>query len=467
MLKRSSKWIIPVLVGVIIWISPQPEGVSTDAWHLLAIFIATILGIIFKPFPMGVVAIIGITVAVSSGIITINAGLSAFSNRVIWLIVIAFFISRGFIKTGLGERIAYAFMRILGKSTIGLAYGMIATDLVLAPAIPSITARSGGVIFPLLRSISKAYGSEPDRRTSRKLGAFLIKTSFQGTVITGCMFLTGMAANPLAAGFALEQNVDISWGLWALGALIPGILSLLINPLLIYKIYPPEIKRTPEAAKIAKDKLKSLGKMKRSEWSLLIIFLLLLLLWIFGKFLGIHSTTAGLAGLSLLLITGTLSWEDILSEKGAWNTLVWFSALVMMATQLNELGFITWLSEATGQYFSHIAWQPAFLMLALIYFYSHYFFASSTAHVSAMYLPFLSVAIMLGTPAVPAALVLGYFSNLYGGITHYGLGPGPVLFGAGYIEMKDWWRIGGILSVVNIFVWLFIGGLWWKILNLW
>ncbi len=466
-MQKFWSWTVPILIGIIIWIIPPPSGIESDAWHLLAIFVATIVGIILKPLPMGAVAMLGITFTVTLGIVTINQGLSAFGNRVIWLIVIAFFISRGFIKTGLGARIAYRFMSVLGRRSLGLAYGMIATDLVLAPAIPSITARSGGVIYPLLRSIARVYGSEPKDGTHRKVGSFLIKASFQGTVITGGMFLTGMAANPLAAKLALEQGVEITWAGWAIAALLPGLLSLLIVPWILFKLYPPEIKETPAAAEMARLELEKMGPMKIQEWIMLFTFVLLLILWIFGPLIEMHSTTAALVGLGILLVSKTLTWEDILKEKSAWDTLVWFSALVMMAFYLNELGLIPWFGERVGNWLPMDNWMIAFVLLCVIYFYSHYFFASATAHVSAMYLPFLTIALALGTPPMLAALVLGFFSNLFGGITHYGTGPAPVLFGSGYIDMKDWWRLGGIVSVVNISIWFLVGGIWWKLIGLW
>ncbi len=459
--------VISLSVGIIIWFIPVPAGVGTDAWHLLAIFIATIVGIIAKPFPMGVVAVIGITLTVLTGTLTIGRALSGFGNSTIWLIVAAFFISRGFIKTGLGARIAWIFIALFGKKTLGLAYGIISADLVLAPSMPSNTARSGGVLFPIVKSIAKAYSSNPEDITSRRLGAFLIKASFQGTVITGAMFMTAMAANPLAVKLAGDMGVEITWMSWALAALIPGFVSLLAVTWIIYMLYPPEIKETPDAVKLAKEKLSEKGPVSRCEILMLSTFILLLCLWIFGKQLGIHSTTAAFTGLCFLLISGILTWEDILNERGAWNTLVWFAALVMMAAQLNELGFIPWFSDSIGQTVVGTGWIKAFTVLSLVYFYSHYFFASNTAHVSSMYVPFLAVAIAAGTPPVLAALVLAFFSNLFSSMTHYGTGPAPVLFGSGYVEMPEWWKLGGIISIVNIIIWLGIGGAWWKIIGLW
>jgi divalent anion:Na+ symporter, DASS family len=463
-----TRWLIPLVIGAIIWFIPPPEGVEQNAWQLFAIFVATIVGIIAKPLPMGAVAMIGIMMTAATNTLSVGNALSGFGNTVIWLIVLAFFISRGFIKTGLGARIAYLFMAVLGKKSLGLSYGLVASDLVLAPAIPSNTARAGGVVFPILVSIAKAYGSNPDDGTHRKLGAFLTKAAFQGTIITSAMFLTAMAANPLAAELAGAQGIEITWGSWAIAALVPGIISLILIPLLIYKIYPPEITETPAASQIARDKLAEMGKMKTSEWIMLATFFLLLGLWIFGPNLwAMSATTAALIGLAVLLLTTVLSWNDVLNERGAWDTLVWFAALVMMATQLNTLGMIPWFSERMGVAVGGYNWVTAFLILSLVYFYSHYFFASNTAHVSAMYAPFLAVAIVVGAPPLLAALVLAFFSNLFSSMTHYGTGPAPVLFGSGYVPMADWWRIGALISVVNIVIWLGIGGIWWKILGLW
>ncbi len=436
--------------------------------HLFAIFVTTILGIILKALPMGAVAMIGIAATALTGTLSIADSMSGFSDVVIWLIVLAFFISRGFIKTGLGARIAYTFMALLGKRTLGLSYGLAATDLVLSPAIPSNTARGGGIVMPIMASLARAYGSHPGDASARKMGSFLTLTAYQVNCITSAMFLTAMAANPLAQKLAGDLKVTITWGGWALAALVPGLVALLVVPFLIYKLHRPEITETPEAVVIAKGHLRDLGPIKRQEWAMLGVFVLLLVLWIFAKQLGeLNPTTSALAGLGVLLLTGVLNWEDIKAETGAWDTLVWFAALVMMASFLNKLGMVPWFSKTMGGMVAGYGWIAAFLVLALVYFYSHYFFASNTAHVASMYAAFLGVSIAAGAPPVLAALVLAFFSNLFAGMTHYGTGPAPVLFGTGYVEIGTWWRTGLLISFVNIVIWVGIGGLWWKVLGLW
>lgn len=143
---RLARLCVAVGLGVAIWLVPAPEGVKAEAWHLFAIFIATVAGIMLEPLPMGAVAVLGVTATTLTGTLTIGEALSGFGHRVIWLVVMAFFISRGFIKTGLAARIAYVFMALLGRKTLGLGYSMVASDLVLAPVIPSNTARAGAAI---------------------------------------------------------------------------------------------------------------------------------------------------------------------------------------------------------------------------------------------------------------------------------------------------------------------------------
>lgn len=460
--------LITLILGAAIWFINPPEGLSNQAWHLFAIFVATIVGLIIKPMPMGSVAILSLTATVITQTLSIEQALSGFQNTTIWLIVIAFFISRGFIKTGLGTRVAYMFVKKFGKKTLGLSYSLVASDLILSPAMPSNTARAGGILLPIIRSLSETYGSKVGDGTERKIGSFLTKVSFQGDMITSAMFLTAMAANPLAAQIAGDiTGQPISWIGWATAALVPGLLSLILIPYVIYKLYPPEIKETPAASKMAEKKLKEMGPLKREEFYMIGVFLLILVLWIFGTNLNINATTTAFIGLAALLVTQVLTWADIKKEEGAWDTLIWFAVLVMMASFLNELGLIPWFSETMQGAVTGMSWIWTLVILSAVYFYSHYFFASNTAHVSAMYAAFLAVLVAAGAPPVVSALLLAVFSNLFGCLTHYSCGPAPVFFGSGYVTQNKWWSLGFIISIIHIIIWFVVGGAWWKLLGLW
>lgn len=466
-LKKLTPLMITFGVGILIWVLPTPEGLSEQGWHMFAIFIATIVGIITKPIPMGGVAILSLGAVTATGVLTVNQALSGFSIGPVWLVVAAFMIARAFIKTHLGTRIAYHFVALFGKKTLGLSYSLIFSEFILAPAIPSTAARSGGIIFPIINGLSQALHSKPNDPSARNVGAFLMLTSFNGCMVMSAMFLTAMAGNPIIQQLAADQGIIITWGSWAWAALVPGLCNLLVIPLVIYVLLPPRVKSLPDATFFARKHLQELGKMKHQEYVLLAVFVGLIVFWIFGRFFGIDAVTTALLGLGVLLLTKVLSWQDVMEEKGAWETLIWFSTLLTLAGFLNTFGVIDFFAKIVVSHVTGMDWVMAFLVLSLVYFYSHYFFASNTAHIGAMYGATLSAAVLLGTPGLLAALVLAYFSNLFGSLTHYGTSPAPVLFGAGYVSLKEWWFVGGIVSIINIVIWLTVGGIWWKCLGYW
>lgn len=463
------KFLWPIIIGLVIWfIAPvRPAGISLAAWHVLAIFVATIVGCITQPLPIAGVALLGMTLTVLLGLVPMEKAVTAFGTNVVWLIAMAYFLSRGFIKTGFGRRVALNFVRLFGRRTLGLAYALIGVDLVTAPATPSNTARAGGIVFPIIDSLATTFGSNPKDGTERKIGSFLMFSEFQGDIITSGMFMTAMAPNLVAVAMAKAAHVNITWVGWFLAALVPGIISLIAVPWIIYKLYPPEVKETPNAKEWAEKELAEMGPMSVAEKIMCGVFVLALFLWVISSFIGLDATLVAFIAVTLLLITGVLSVQDVLKETGAWNTVLWFSILIFLANQLTAMGLIPWLSKSIGVALHGVSWLLVLVVLFLFYFYTHYLFASGTAHVSAMYAALLAVAISAHVPAMLAAIMLALCGPLFSSTTHYASGPATVIFGAGYVKQSDWWRLNAILGVFYIIVWLGGGLLWTKVLGLW
>jgi len=465
-LERAVRGGATILVAVLIWLLPSPAGVTPKAWHLLAIFAATIAGLILQPLPMGAVVLVGTMTTALTNTLSISDALNGFANATVWLIFAAFLFARGFIKTGLGRRVAYWFIRAFGRRTLGLSYALALSDLVIAPATPSNTARAGGVLYPIVRGLTSTFNSEPGP-TAGRIGRFLMLSTYQCDVITSAMFMTSMAANPLIVELTKKTvNIQLSWGGWALAAIVPGLLSLLVMPLVVYWLVRPEITETPEATTMARDELTKMGRIRREEWVVMGVFLIALALWGTATLTGLDATVVALLGVGIMLATGVLGWDDVLGERGGWDALIWFGGLVGMAAMLGRLGLIKWFSEFVAGYVKGWAWLPAMGILLLVYLYSHYGFASLTAHVSAMFVPFLVVSVAAGAPPLLAALGLAFFSNLNASLTHYGTGPAPIYYGADYADLKTFWGVGFVASLVNIVIWLGIGPFYWKALGL-
>jgi DASS family divalent anion:Na+ symporter len=487
------KWAGVLLTGLVVYAWPAPDGISDASWRLFAIFLATIVGTILRPVPGGAMVLLGIVAVLLTKAMPLSeaairvvspnpaepdwkaieslrlrAALGGYADPVVWLVLAAFFMSRAMVKTGLGRRIALLFIRKYGRTSLGLGYALVGTDFLLASVVPSNGARCGGITFPIAKSVAEAYDSRPGE-TARKLGAFLMTFIYQCEVIVCAVFLTGQAGNLVIRKLTLQATqIDLSYSRWFLGGIVPGLVSLVVTGLLLYRIFPPEITHTPAAREFAQKELIQLGGLSRYEKTTLVTFVLIGLLW--GTTNRLHSvdySVVALVGICGLLLASVLSWEDVLAERAAWDVFIWYGGMVRMAEALGETGITKKFAQTVGQLTTGWKWGAALAVLALIYFFAHYAFASITAHALAMLTPFLIVVMGAGAPTGLVVLLLAYFSNLSAGLTHYGTTPGPIYFGAGYVTQQKWWQLGLLAAVPNILIWSTVGVLWWKILGWW
>ncbi|MGE3466845.1 MAG: DASS family sodium-coupled anion symporter, partial [Pyrinomonadaceae bacterium] len=416
MQSKVFKWLVTVGVGVVIALITPPEGVTREAWTLLAIFVATIVGSIVQPLTGSAMVLIGVIATVVFRALSPVDALKGYAEPVVWLVLAAFFLSVGMIKTRLGHRIALMFVRAIGRTTMGLGYALVATDFVLASVIPSNAARNGGVILPIAVSVCETYDSRPDDGTEGRLGTFLMNLLYQCDVIICATFLTGQASNVIIAKLAKDNfGVELSYAGWFAAAIVPALVSLILVPFMIYRFFPPGVKETPDAARFAHDQLEKIGPIKRSEVIVLSVLIGVIAFWVTKGIHGLDTAIVGLAGVCLLLVTRVIEWRDLMGEQNAWSVFIWYGGLVNMATALGETGLPALFAGAMGTYTAAMAWTVALTILLLLYFYTHYFFASITGHVLAMFVAFGTVTIAAGAPVGLSILLLAYFSNLNAG----------------------------------------------------
>jgi L-tartrate/succinate antiporter len=463
--KITWKTIAPLGIWLVIYLLPIPSGLNADQWHYFAVFAAVIAGLVLESMAVGAVGLIGLTFAAVMGYVesdpnkSLRWALSGFSESTVWLIVGAFVFSIGYRKSGLGRRIAMLLVRGLGRHTLGLGYAVAFADLILAPATPSNTARSGGTIYPIISNIPKIYGSEPGP-TAVKIGTYVMWTAFATTAVTSSLFLTALAPNAAALSIAKKTvDVDVTWSQWLMGFAPLGVLLMLLVPLLSYLICRPEVKRSPEIVRWASNELKAMGPLSRNEWVMSGLVLVAMFLWITGsnptiKLPGlganyINATMVVLVIISLLLITGVVEFADIVAEKSAWEIFFYFTSLLTLASGLNEIGFIKWVAEGFAKPLTSMSPTMAMILLVSLFFWIHYFFSSITSHAAAMLPVVLAVGTGIPGVSVPTLTLLCIYSlGLMGVISPYATGPAPIYFGSGYIGKGDFWKLGLIFGLI-------------------
>lgn len=502
-MNKYVKLLMPFLIGIIVYLVgcatidfsevAAVDGVpqlTHNIWIYVSIFVGVIAGLILEPVPPALVGLIGVTLAVffrvgsagsgnpekiaASGDV-LKWGLSGFSDGTVWLIFAAFAIGLGYQQSGLGRRIGLSLVKLLGKSTLGLGYAIAFTDGILAPFIPSNTARSGGVVYPIVSSIPPMFESYPDKNP-RKIGGYVMWVALAATCVTSSMFLTGLAPNLLAVSTAAKTGVaEITWASWFIAFLPAGIILFLLTPILAYIVYPPEVKGSPEVVKWAKEEYFKLGNISKKEIFMVLISVFALTFWILssvgavkGTMVELNGTTTALFVIIFMLAAKIITWSDFLGNKPAWNVLMWFGTLVALATGLKNVGFLDWLAGVLGVYLIGVSPMAAIIGLCLAFYLLHYFFASTTAHVSALLALFIVIAQSIAMAAanngvaidphfVYIVTVLMMLSlGIMGIITPYGTGPSPVYFGTGYIKSGDFWRLGTIFGLVYLVVFLIV-----------
>ena len=462
---KDKLWRVAVMAAIvaIAWFSGTPEGLKPQVWQLFGIYLATIVGLVLKPFPVPITVLLGVA---TSSILLSNTKdvLAGYSNTALWLIFAAFALSVAFGKTGLGHRIAYHLVRLFGSTTLRLGYVTAFLDLILSPATPSNTARAAGIVYPINLSIAEAVGSYPGE-TAKKAGAYLLQNGYFATKVTSFLFATAMAPNLLALDFITKlTGVSLNWGQWAAAMFVPGFIMLMLVPIIGYMYERPTVKEI-DNKKIAADGLAELGPMKASEKGLIAIALLAITGWILPTFdIKIDATAVAIVAMIATFVCGIITWDDLLKTKAAWNTLIWFGGILGLSSALSKGKFFEWLAKYLEAHMN-FGLDP-FMMLILISVISvavRYFFASGTAYISAMLPVFLIVGMNAGIdPTLLAFILIG--TNSYGGsVTHYGAAPGPIIFSAGYNNVKDWWTVGLVIAVVCLVLNYVIGIPWWKI----
>ena len=448
-----------VALGAVIWFWPVPEGLTTPAWHLFAIFAATIASVIAGAFPILTASLLGIAVAVLSGVLAPAQAYAGFANATILLIVVAFLLARAVVTCGLGQRLGYVVVSLFGRSTLGLGYSIFFLDAVIAPAFPSNTAR-GGVLYPIAFSLAQGGGSKPDETTRKRMGAYLMFCGMASLAVSSALWLTAMAANPLGAEIARSHNLNIDFGSWLVASSVPTLLGIFLLPLVLYKVFPPEVTATPEAPAEARKALRAMGPLSATEKIVGATFLAMVVAWALAGTLKLDTTAVAFAGLGVLLATESLTMKDIAAEGDVLATFLWFAILFSLSQELNRLGFMGYLGQRLAGALGGIPWLGAFVLLLVAYVLLHYLFVSQTAHLLALFGVFLDVGLKLGVPAAPLAFGLFFATNFFSVLTPQGSSANLLFVGSGYLTQGELYKLGTITTVFLFVLYLVVGTPW-------
>lgn len=455
LLKRA----FPFALATAIWFSPVPAGLTTQAWHLFAVFVSAIVSVLLGVFPLLTSTMLAAGAVVLTNTISASKAFAGFANTSVLLVVIAFLVAQAVVKSGLGQRISLFMVSLFGRSSLGLAYSIVLTDAAIAPAFPSNTAR-GGVLYPIVLSVAQGSGSRPDDPKRRRLGGYLMFCGMAGLAVSSALWMTATSANPIAIQVAREYGINVGFGKWLIASSVPALTAILLLPWLLARLFPPGVGSTPEAPAAARKALAELGPLSREEWITAIAFVLMLTGWILADKLQLNVTSIAFAGLGLLLMTGVLTANDISTQGDTLATFLWLAVLFALSGQLNELGFMGYVGQRLASHMGGLSWPVTYVALILIYVAIHYMFVSQSSQVLALLGVFLDVGIRGGVPAQLMAFSLFFASSYFSVITPQGGSQNIIFVGSGYLTQRELYRLGLLTTLFFLAVFLTIGTGW-------
>ncbi|KAJ1645379.1 hypothetical protein J3B02_003032 [Coemansia erecta] len=490
-----------LIIAILIAHLPAPEGLTDTSMRLLGVFAGVIMGLLTADYAMSVVlavALLTLTLTQSFMCTTsdgrriecdrcrtvyrgksghwheykcdpiggsFDVAVSGFSNKVAWLVFTAFHIGKAVEKTGFGRRVSLALVQTMGKSAVGIGYAICVAEILLAPFIPSNTARGGGIIYPIVESVIESLGVDPQMGED-PLGGFLSIVASHANLLSSSLFVTGMAGNPIVASKAASIfGIEFGFSEWFIGASIPTLLLLFLLSPIMHAYLRPSVDFAHLEREIQRQS-RDLGPVSAGEYKLCATLLCCLVLWVGTPYFGIDATVvAYMAIVVLVLVNDVLTWDDIIKNHKAWDTFFWLASFIVLAEQLSELGITEWIGNSLSKSLHNSSPLSSTLTLALVYFFSMYLFSSISSHVVAFVGPFFAAGHVLGCPPKLLAILMALFSSMAGVLTPFSTGSVAIYASQGYISQPKWFIIGLLTSVVIFSVILSVGLLWWKILG--
>ena len=454
-----AKGAVPFAIALGIWFTPIPAGLTAPAWHLFAVFTAAIASVLVGAFPLLTSTTLAVAAVILTGTISPAQAFSGFANSSVLLVIVAFLVAQAVVKSGLGRRISLFMVSRFGGSARGLAYSIVLTDAVIAPAFPSNTARAG-VLYPVVLAVAEGANSRPGDPEGRRLGAYLMFCGMASLAVSSALWMTATSANPIGVQIVRGAGLDIGFGTWLLTASVPALVAILLLPLLMAKLFPPGVRDTPDAPAAARTGLASMGALSREEWITAAAFVLMVTGWILADTLKLNVTSIAFAGLGVLLMTSVLTVDDIAKQGDTLNTFLWLAVLFALSGQLNELGFMSYAGQRLAAELGGLSWPVTYVALVALYVAIHYMFVSQSSQVLALLGVFLEVGVRGGVPLPLMAYALLFASSYFSVITPQGGSQNVIFVSGGYLTQPELYKLGLIVTLCFFAIFMVIGTAW-------
>ena len=389
---------------------------------------------------------------------TVAVAFGAWTKGTMWIVVGAYLIAGAVKDSGLGQRIAYAFMLKFVKSAKSLILSIFALTFVLALLIPHPFPRAF-LILAVVSVIAESAGYGEDDRG--KLG-FLI---FAAAVPCSMFFMTGDSTlNPLVASYGANGGAAIGFVDWFIYMSVPMVVATLCTIVLALALFKPSKELVYDREEVLA-KQAALGKLSEKEIRTIVWLVIAIALWL---------TVSGDYLAWVTLVIGVLMAMPVIGEvltPASWSsvdikTLMFLTAAMAIGSVGGATGMNAWIADVVLP--STVPANPYLfaLLVCALTMVIHMFMGSVMAGLGICVPAFLTF--VQGTSVTPIAVALIVFTaiNLHYILPFHNL---AILVGegkdAGGYTSKEAMKMGIPLTVVTFLV-VLVEAFWFSTLGL-
>lgn len=465
----KKQWIGLVLAFVLfvtILMIPDIDNLELGGQRCLALFVAVFVLYIFESIPAPVISIAIIPLLVVLKISNVNEALAGFASTSTYLVIGSFILAAAMIKTGLGKRITCHLLLLMGTSPVRTSLGLMVVNIIMAFLIPSSTARTA-MLLPICLSIIHEYHGEEKEKRRYAANLLLTLCITSSTISAGIM--TSTVSNPMAVEYI--QNTTgrlVSYGEWFLWGFPPACIMTVLSWLVIQLFF--RLKKIPaeKEAVYLKQQLVEMGKITKSEILTSIIIVITVILWVFGSYLGIDSTTAAFVGAILLFLPmcSVLEWKDCQSNVSLSVVFV-ISGGISLGNAMAHTGTSDWLAEQVFGFLSdEIPLTLVIVLIIVVVQFMHVFFVGTATMANAFFPILISIAVKMEVNPLciimPAAFMIGGYPVLM----FFNTTPNILCYDTGYLKSSDFVKTGIPISILACVLYGICANWFWPAVNM-
>jgi anion transporter len=438
-----------------------PLGMAPPAHKALAVGLFMIAAWMTQVLDHGIAGILGCFLFWMLGIAKFETAFSGFADSSAWFLfgAVCFGLMAG--KSGLARRLAFAVMRAVGHSYPRLLLGLIISNFLLTPIVPSGIARVV-IMAAIAMGLTDAFGVGKGSNIARGMFVILVyqATIFDKMVIAGASSITARGAIERFGG------INVLWSQWALAYLPCDIIVMIVAWRLALWMYPPESASLPGGSEYLRREVAAMGPWSATEIRSALLMTLAIGLWV-TDFL--HHTPAPMVGLGVGLLAvmpkvGVLDADDV--RKINYLPIFFVAAAVSLSNvlaQTKALDVVTTILFNGIQPFIGTGWSSAFVLYWAAFLY-HIVIGNEIAMLATSIPPLMAYAKQHAID--PLAL---------GMIWTFGAGPKIFMYESavlvvgysyGYFDNKDMLKIGALLSLVTALILVLLVPLYWPLIGI-